>query len=121
MADGVVAWLRLPSVTPSYDYKGQSWATEHYGIFQPEVPIEGDRYAGVNYDALKLYEDFDLILVSGQAAGNCVRRSVRAKLLLYSEPPPTRCAQHGTAQRYHVAVFPVPRREQVVASMQCDP
>jgi len=63
-------------VDPILYYKGQSWATEHYGIFQPEVPIEGDRYAGVNYDALKLYEAFDLILVSGQAAGNCVRRSV---------------------------------------------
>ena len=63
-------------VDPILYYKGQSWATEHYGIFQPEVPIEGDKHASVNLDALNLYEDFDLILVSGQAAGNCVRRSV---------------------------------------------
>lgn len=59
--------------------KGLSWATEMFGIFAPQVPVPGDPHGQVNLAGLQLHEQFDIVAVSGQARGNCLRRTDEQK------------------------------------------
>jgi nicotinamidase-related amidase len=60
----------------NYVQKGTHMLTEHYGMFQAEVPIPGSPETELNVALLEELRTADLVLVAGQASSHCVKASV---------------------------------------------
>lgn len=56
--------------------KGQSPSTEFHGAYEAEVAFKDDLNSQAKISELAMFEDFDLLVYSGQAAGNCFRRTI---------------------------------------------
>ncbi|HSI59994.1 MAG TPA: cysteine hydrolase [Ideonella sp.] len=68
--------------------KGEYPLSEHYGVFEAEVPVPG--VAATQYNqalARDVTEGIDLLLVAGEAASHCVAASVE-QLLAFDGPRP---------------------------------
>lgn len=55
--------------------KGQSPKTEFHGAFKAEVAFK-DHIQTQTKEEIDMYKDFDLVVCSGQAAGNCFGRTI---------------------------------------------
>lgn len=58
-------------------YKGSNPATEHYGAFEAEVPLESDESTQLQSHTIEKLNKADRIIVAGQALDYCVANSVR--------------------------------------------
>jgi nicotinamidase-related amidase len=57
-------------------YKGYSQSTEHYSIFRAAVEWEGEPETSLNTRLLSILNDFDEVLLIGEAADYCVANSL---------------------------------------------
>lgn len=72
-----VFWHSLARKTqPHWLTKGSVPLTEHYSIFQPEVPVPDDPAGGTNRAFLDILAQADAIVVAGEAESHCVLETV---------------------------------------------
>lgn len=57
--------------------KGLNPFTEHFGIFEAQVPMGGDPDTQLNTQLLAQLDEYDRILVCGEARSHCVATSIR--------------------------------------------
>lgn len=60
--------------------KGTHPLTEHFGVFQAQVPIAEAPETHLNVGLLEQLESFDLILIAGEARSHCVATSLKQLL-----------------------------------------
>ncbi len=72
---------------PLIFYKGLT-DPEFFGIYKPQVVIQGDPYAQVNLAGLQLYQEFDLIIIDGEALSHCVLNTVKQLVEFAEERDP---------------------------------
>lgn len=78
------AWEFLRQKTVRKVLKGEFSLSEHYGVFEAEVPFEDEASTLFNSKlARSLLEETDLLLVAGEASSHCVAASVE-QLLRYA-------------------------------------
>lgn len=58
-------------------FKGTNPATEHYGAFEAEVPLEEDPGSAMRMDLIESLDKADEILLAGEALDYCVANTVR--------------------------------------------
>ncbi len=63
--------------------KGLNPFTEHFGIFEAQVPMGGDPDTQLNRQLLAQLDEYDNILVCGEARSHCVATSIR-QILKYA-------------------------------------
>ena len=59
-----------------YILKGTNMLTEHYGMFQAEVPIPNDPATQLNEALLSELREADIVFVAGEASSHCFKASV---------------------------------------------
>lgn len=64
--------------------KGLNPFTEHFGIFQAQVPMGGDPDTQLNQQLLAQLEGYDRILICGEARSHCVATSIK-QILKYGQ------------------------------------
>lgn len=64
------------STQPLFLIKGNVPQTENYSILEPEVVVSGHPNGGLNKEALKTMEGYDLIYIAGQAKSHCVYETI---------------------------------------------
>lgn len=62
-------------------HKGTHPLTEHFGIFQAQVPMEDVPETQFNFELLEQLASFDLLLIAGEARSHCVATSLKQLLL----------------------------------------
>ncbi len=70
-------WSKKHMRWVNYIRKGENPFTEHFGIFRANVPIQADPNTNVNQGIFQSLNEFDTILLSGQARSHCVVNSLR--------------------------------------------
>ncbi len=60
--------------------KGLNPFTEHFGIFEAQVPMGGDPDTQLNRQLIDYLSEYDRILVAGEARSHCVGTSIRQVL-----------------------------------------
>lgn len=61
--------------------KGTHPLTEHFGIFQAQVPIDNVPETQFNYELFDKLKSFDLLLIAGEARSHCVATSLKQLLM----------------------------------------
>lgn len=57
-------------------FKGTNWYTEHYSIFKANVPYPNAPETGLNQELLRVLNQYDKVLLVGEAADFCVANSL---------------------------------------------
>ena len=70
-------WERKQTKSVNYIMKGNNAFTEHYSAIQAEVEREDDPNTQLNTDLLGKLQQYDRIVVAGQARSHCVNFTVR--------------------------------------------
>lgn len=79
----VQKWMDKKKTWANYITKGVNPYTEHFGIFEAEVPIQEDMAnTGVNQGIFNILNNFETIYLVGQAKSHCVLNSLRQILSL---------------------------------------
>ncbi|HSN76848.1 MAG TPA: hypothetical protein VL334_17385 [Anaerolineae bacterium] len=83
-----VFWHAVARQTqPTWMSKGSLPLTEHYSIFQPEVPVPGLPGGGKNQAFLDELAEADLIMVAGEAMSHCVLETVEDLVEAFGDQP----------------------------------
>lgn len=69
-------WARTTKSAPNFIFKGQNEHTEAYSALKAEVPNE-DPSTHLNTAAINLWDSYDRVLFSGEAASHCVNFTCR--------------------------------------------
>lgn len=77
LQDALLRWSQSRYATVNYVTKGSNPYTEHFGCVRAEVPDPNDPGTQLNTDFLRMLNDADEILVSGEALSHCVCHSFR--------------------------------------------
>lgn len=75
--EALLAWTHRTGVGYKSVIKGTHPLTEHFGVFQAQVPIENQPETHTNYAFLSELETFDRILLVGEARSHCVATSIK--------------------------------------------
>ncbi len=75
--EAVSAWESKRSRRSNFVTKGHNPWTEHYSAVMADVPDASDPTTQLNTDLIKMLEQADVILLSGQALSHCVANTVR--------------------------------------------
>lgn len=59
--------------------------TEHFGAFEADIPIEGDKKTQFNTELANRLSQADVLLVAGEASSHCVAASIE-QLIGYFQP-----------------------------------
>ena len=85
ISDAIIDWARQ---NPAYTYnawvKGTNPLTEHFGIFQAQVPMSEYPETCLNQPLIQTLEQYDNVFLSGQAKSHCVATTL--KQILYLAP-----------------------------------
>jgi nicotinamidase/pyrazinamidase len=73
-------WMKRNNRWVNFITKGVNPYTEHFGIFRANVPIKEDDNTQVNQQTFITLNQFDQILITGQAQTHCVANSLRQML-----------------------------------------
>jgi nicotinamidase-related amidase len=76
LTDSLVEWAVDNGCMYELFYKGYSQSTEHYSIFRAAVEWESDPETHLNTRLLSVLNDFDEVLLMGEAADYCVANSL---------------------------------------------
>jgi nicotinamidase-related amidase len=76
LTDSLTEWAVDNGYTYELFYKGYSQWTEHYSIFKAAVEWEGEPGTLLNTRLLSVLNDFDEVLLMGEAADYCVANSL---------------------------------------------
>ena len=68
--------------------KGTHPLTEHYGIFEAQIPDPIDPGTALNKSLLKLLNSYDQVFVAGEAKTHCVATSIKQILIHAPELAP---------------------------------
>lgn len=77
LAEALQEWEMKKQSAVSYLHKGNNALTEHYSAFKAEVPRKDDNNTKLNMSLIKLLDQFEEVIVAGQALSHCVNYSVR--------------------------------------------
>ena len=77
ISDAILFWCHRNNKDYTAILKGQNPFTEHFGVFQAQVPIATDMATQLNTGFLNQLEAYDRILVTGEARSHCVATSVK--------------------------------------------
>lgn len=81
VAESLAQWEFRHQASVRKVLKGEYLLSEHYGVFEAEVPFEDEESTQFNRKlALSLISDADLLLVAGEASSHCVSASVEQLL-----------------------------------------
>jgi nicotinamidase-related amidase len=69
-------WEQTMWAQAEYIVKGDDWRTEHYSIFQADVPVPDNPKTGLNTDLIQALSTYDKIAIVGEASSHCLRFSV---------------------------------------------
>jgi nicotinamidase-related amidase len=72
---------------PTWWTKGDIPKTEHYSIFQPEIPVYGHPQGGKSLEFLNLIKACDRILIAGEAETHCVLETVEDLVEEFTDQP----------------------------------
>jgi nicotinamidase/pyrazinamidase len=75
--DALLAWTHRTGKDYIAVSKGINPLTEHFGVFKAQVTIEAAPETDVNRSFLSELENFDRVLVAGEARSHCVATSIR--------------------------------------------
>lgn len=90
VAESLARWEFRQQASVRKVLKGEYLLSEHYGVFEAEVPFEDEESTRFNHKlAASLLRDTDLLLVAGEASSHCVSASVE-QLLRFAEGQPER-------------------------------
>lgn len=76
ITDGLIEWATSYSKSYELFYKGYSQSTEHYSIFRAAVEWKEEPHTQLNKTLLDKLNNFDEILLVGEAADYCVANSL---------------------------------------------
>jgi len=76
LTDSLTEWAIDNGYTYELFYKGYAQSTEHYSIFRAAVEWEGEPETYLNTRLLSILNDFDEVLLMGEAADYCVANSL---------------------------------------------
>jgi nicotinamidase-related amidase len=81
VANSLARWEFRQQASVRKVLKGEYLLSEHYGVFEAEVPFEDEESTQFNHRlAASLIRDTDLLLVAGEASSHCVSASVEQLL-----------------------------------------
>lgn len=81
VAAALMGWETKHGLQVNKAFKGHYGLTEHYGVFEAEVPFENIPSTLFNYSLAKqVTAGVDMLVVAGQAASHCVAASVEQLL-----------------------------------------
>lgn len=72
---------------PTFLRKGRLPLTEHYSIFQPEIPPPDQAAFGEKHSVLDSIEQGDTIIIAGEAESHCVLESIEDIVEVYEDRP----------------------------------
>lgn len=72
---------------PTWWRKGSLPKTEHYSVLQPEVNVAEDPQGGLSPDFLHLLDEYDYVLIAGEAASHCVQETAEDLIDVYGDTP----------------------------------
>jgi nicotinamidase/pyrazinamidase len=75
--DALLAWTHRTRRDYTAISKGINPLTEHFGVFKAQVPIESAPETFQNTAFLSKLENFDQVLIAGEARSHCVATSIR--------------------------------------------
>ncbi len=83
-----VIWHSLARKSqPAWWRKGSVALTEHYSILRPEVHVPGHPQGGMNTDFVDALDEYDFIVIAGEAASHCVLESVSDLVEVFKHTP----------------------------------
>lgn len=77
LMDSLLKWSQRRYATINFVTKGSNPYTEHFGCVRAEVPDANDPGTQLNTDFLRVLNDADEILISGEALSHCVCHSFK--------------------------------------------
>lgn len=77
LADALLFWCHRNHKNYTAVVKGLNPLTEHFGVFQAQVPVPGDADTALNTGFLMQLNEFERILVTGEARSHCVATSIK--------------------------------------------
>jgi len=72
---------------PVWWAKGGIPHTEHYSILKPEIEIAGEPQSELNQDFIHSIEEFDALVIAGEAASHCVLETVEDLVEVFRHRP----------------------------------
>jgi len=72
----IMAWTHRTGRDYNAIVKGINPLTEHFGVFQAQVPLIDDPETGLNTQLLRELKSFDQVLIGGEARSHCVATSI---------------------------------------------
>lgn len=72
---------------PTWWRKGSIPRTEHYSILRPEIHVPGDPRGGLNSDFVDMIDEYDYVVIAGEAASHCVLESVADMIEVFRHMP----------------------------------
>jgi len=86
----VVFWHGVARKTqPTFWQKGTIPESEHYSVLQPEVPVPDHPEGGISTDFINLLNEYDYVLIAGEAASHCVQETIEDLIDIYATRPET--------------------------------
>jgi len=77
LSKAILEWEDRENAIASFVTKGSNYATEHYSALQAEVVDPNDVTTSLNVGLIQTLQQFDIVLLAGQALSHCVANTVR--------------------------------------------
>lgn len=75
--EALLAWTHRTRREYKAIVKGMNRLTEHFGVFQAQVPIENAPETKTDHAFLTELDNFDRVLIAGEARSHCVATSIK--------------------------------------------
>lgn len=72
---------------PTWWRKGSIPRTEHYSILRPEIHVPGHPQGGLSSDFVDMIDEYDYVLIAGEAESHCVLESVADMVEVFKHSP----------------------------------
>jgi nicotinamidase-related amidase len=72
---------------PTWWTKGSIPRTEHYSILRPEIHVPGHPQGGLSSDFVDVMDEYDYVLVAGEAESHCVLETVKDLVDVFQHTP----------------------------------
>ena len=77
LMNAVITWSANQCKWHKIVKKGLHPLTEHFGVFQANIPIPGEEGTQLNDRLIKILNEFDVVYFAGQAKSHCVATSLK--------------------------------------------
>ena len=77
LMDAVQEWSSNQCKFHKIVQKGVHPLTEHFGVFQANIPIEGEKDTQLNHKLIKVLNEYSVVYFAGQAKTHCVATSLK--------------------------------------------